>query len=107
VTLIGNHVSFLDILFVIYLRCPVFVAAVRARNLPGVGTILDAMNAIYIERLGGNAKESRRQTIEKIGEYQRKLAAGKAKNSLIVFPEGCTTNGKQLISFRRGAFNAL
>ena len=107
VTLVSNHVSFLDICFIIYWKFPVFVAAVRARNIPGVGAVTDALDTIYFERLGDNAKESRKQVMDKIGNYQRELAAGKAKNSLVIYPEGSTTNGKYLQSFRRGAFNAL
>jgi len=35
------------------------------------------------------------------------LVDGKAKTSLIVYPEGSTTNGKYLMNLRRGAFNTL
>mmetsp|Transcript_27362 Transcript_27362/g.41614 ORF Transcript_27362/g.41614 Transcript_27362/m.41614 type:complete len:146 (-) Transcript_27362:55-492(-) len=35
------------------------------------------------------------------------MASGKARNSLAVYPEGCTSNGRQLLGFRRGVFNAL
>mmetsp|Transcript_27362 Transcript_27362/g.41615 ORF Transcript_27362/g.41615 Transcript_27362/m.41615 type:complete len:127 (-) Transcript_27362:517-897(-) len=63
VTLVGNHVSFLDILFSVNMWCPVFVASHRARNIPGIGAVTDAMNAIYVERLSGDPKESRRQAL--------------------------------------------
>jgi len=69
VTLISNHVSFMDILLVIYWKFPVFVAATRAKHIPGVGAVTDALDTIYYERIGDNAKESRKQVMEKIGDY--------------------------------------
>ena len=86
----------MDILLIIFIRFPVFVAAIRARNIPGIGAITDVLDTIYYERLGDNAKESRKQVMQKIGAYQKDLALGKAKNSLVIYPEGSTTNGKYL-----------
>lgn len=103
-TLVGNHTSWLDISFNLYLHLPSFVARASTKKVAFVGKYADFLNCIYVDRTN---KESKNDTVEKIGEHQSQYLEGKKKTQVLIFPEGSTTNGDYIIDFKKGAFISL
>ncbi|GAB4861853.1 Lysophospholipid acyltransferase lpeat2 [Ancistrocladus abbreviatus] len=78
---VSNHVSYIEPIFLFYELFPTIVASESHDSLPVVGTIIRAMQVIYVNRFSSSS---------------RKLAVSEIK--------GTTTNGRALISFQLGAF---
>ncbi|CAL9189404.1 unnamed protein product [Musa hybrid cultivar] len=92
-----NHVSYIEPIFFFYELFPTMVASESHDALPFVGTIVRAMQVIYVDRF---SPQSRRLAIH---EIKRKASSNEFPR-VMLFPEGTTTNGRFLISFRLGAF---
>ncbi|KAI3800486.1 hypothetical protein L1987_28577 [Smallanthus sonchifolius] len=95
--LVSNHVSYIDPIFFFYESSPTIVTSESHDSMPFVGVIIRAMQVIYVNRF---SYQSRKQAVN---EIKRKASAHKFPRVLL-FPEGTTTNGRQLISFQLGAF---
>ncbi|KAK9910655.1 hypothetical protein M0R45_034609 [Rubus argutus] len=94
---VSNHVSFIEPIFYFYELFPTIVSSESHDSLPVVGTIIRAMQVIYVNRF---LPSSRRQAVS---EIKRKASCDRFPRVLL-FPEGTTTNGRFLISFELGAF---
>ncbi|KAM7275285.1 hypothetical protein ACFE04_017151 [Oxalis oulophora] len=95
--IVSNHVSYVEPIFFFYELFPTMVASESHDSIPFVGTIIRAMQVIYVDRF---APSSRKQAVT---EIKRKASSSRFPRVLL-FPEGTTTNGKSLISFQLGAF---
>ncbi|KAI7742046.1 hypothetical protein M8C21_030052, partial [Ambrosia artemisiifolia] len=95
--LVSNHVSYIDPIFFFYESCPTIVTSDSHDSMPVVGVIIRAMQVIYVNRF---SYQSRKQTVHEI----KRKASTNTYPRVLLFPEGTTTNGKQLISFQLGAF---
>lgn len=136
VTIVSNHVSILDISFFMrYVSCG-FVAQKEIRENFILGTVADIIGCIYVDRscmeTRSKAKYFIRErqlkrlylinsmkthtdtslkingsgglfTRNKINKHFNSLE----KTPLIIFPEGTTTNGNDIIPFKLGAFESL
>ncbi|XP_024530599.1 lysophospholipid acyltransferase LPEAT2 [Selaginella moellendorffii] len=98
--LVCNHVTFVDPVYIFYKHLPVIVTAEENLNYPFMGTIISAMQPITIRR---ESQESRNKAAVEIRKRAKSL---EWKNSLMIFPEGTTTNGKAMVSFKSGAFSS-
>ncbi|KAL9265395.1 Lysophospholipid acyltransferase LPEAT2-like protein [Drosera capensis] len=76
---------------------PTIVASDSHDSVPLVGTIIKAMQVIYVNR---SSAASRKHAID---EIKRKASYDRFPRVLL-FPEGTTTNGRALLSFQLGAF---
>ncbi|GAB2244960.1 hypothetical protein Droror1_Dr00000453 [Drosera rotundifolia] len=94
---VSNHVSFVEPIFFFYEIFPTIVASDSHDSLPLVGTIIRAMQVIYVNR---SSAASRKHAID---EIKRKASCDRFPRVLL-FPEGTTTNGRALLSFQLGAF---
>ncbi|XP_048321077.2 lysophospholipid acyltransferase LPEAT2 [Ziziphus jujuba] len=94
---VSNHLSFVEPIFYFYELSPTIVASESHDSLPFVGTIIRAMQVIYVNRF---SPPSRKRAVN---EIKRKAACDRFPRVLL-FPEGTTTNGRSLISFQLGAF---
>jgi 1-acyl-sn-glycerol-3-phosphate acyltransferase len=88
--LLANHVSWIDV-FAIHASVPsCFVAKAEIRDWPLLGTLVTRVGTLYIER-------GRRQAVasmnRRVGE---RLLRGE---TVAVFPEGTTTDGRSLLPF--------
>ncbi|CAL9149856.1 lysophospholipid acyltransferase LPEAT2-like [Musa acuminata AAA Group] len=92
-----NHVSYIEPIFFFYELFPTMVASESHDALPFVGTIVRAMQVIYVDRF---SQQSRKLAIHEI----KRKASSNDFPRIMLFPEGTTTNGRFLISFRLGAF---
>ncbi|XP_021280031.1 lysophospholipid acyltransferase LPEAT2 [Herrania umbratica] len=94
---VSNHVSYIEPIFYFYELFPTIVASESHDSIPFVGTIIRAMQVIYVNRF---SQASRKNAVNEI----KRRASCDTFPRLLLFPEGTTTNGKVLISFQLGAF---
>ncbi|KAF5731684.1 lysophospholipid acyltransferase LPEAT2-like [Tripterygium wilfordii] len=94
---VSNHVSYIDPIFYFYELFPTIVASESHDSLPFVGTIIRAMQVIYVDRF---SPQSRKHAVNEI----KRKAACDTFPRVLLFPEGTTSNGKALLSFQLGAF---
>ncbi|PNY11988.1 1-acylglycerophosphocholine o-acyltransferase 1-like protein, partial [Trifolium pratense] len=95
--IVSNHVSYIEPIFYFYELFPTIVASESHDSIPFVGTIIRAMQVIYVNRF---SQSSRKQAVR---EIKRRASCDRFPRVLL-FPEGTTTNGRNLISFQLGAF---
>jgi 1-acyl-sn-glycerol-3-phosphate acyltransferase len=89
--LVGNHVSWLDIVVLHSLRPARFVAKAELAAWPIVGRLMRSEGTLFIDR-------RRRQDVRRVGlQVGRALESG---HTVVVFPEGTTTDGRQVLPFR-------
>ena len=91
----ANHVSYLDILALATLVPGRFVAKKEMRAWPFFGIMGEWLGTLFIDR--GDARASQR-TVRQAGKI---LAAG---TSIILFPEGTTSDGKRVGDFFAAPF---
>ncbi|XP_028068680.1 lysophospholipid acyltransferase LPEAT2-like [Camellia sinensis] len=94
---VSNHVSYIEPIFFFYELFPTIVAAESHDSIPFVGTIIRAMQVIYVNRFSSSSRK------HAVSEIKRKASSNRFPR-LLLFPEGTTTNGRLLISFQLGAF---
>ncbi|CAO2834997.1 unnamed protein product [Amaranthus hypochondriacus] len=94
---VSNHVSYIDPIFFFYELFPTIVASDSHDSMPLVGTIIRAMQVIYVNRFSTSSRKNA------VNEIKRKASCNRFPRVLL-FPEGTTTNGRFLLSFQMGAF---
>ncbi|KAL8500167.1 hypothetical protein ACS0TY_019959 [Phlomoides rotata] len=94
---VSNHVSYIEPIFFFYELFPTIVSSESHDSMPFVGTIIRAMQVIYVDRF---SRSSRKHAVN---EIKRKASCNQFPR-LLLFPEGTTSNGKVVISFQLGAF---
>lgn len=96
--IVANHVSWLDIM-AIHAACPQarFVSKAEVRHWPLVGRLVGAAGTLYIER------ERRRDSLRVMHHMAEALAAG---DTVAVFPEGTTGDGRTLLPFHANLLQA-
>ena len=101
---IANHTCFLDMaLAMAYLGCG-FVAKEAVKKTPLFGTLNVVLHTIFVDRGSTGAKKD---VLEEIGERQKDYYEGKSVMPFLIFPEGTTTSGRHILTFKKGAFNSL
>lgn len=93
----ANHVSWLDILVISSVVDATFVAKAEVRDWPVFGTLARLQRSIFIKR------EERRQTQAQADEMAARLNAGE---TVVLFPEGTTTDGNRLGELKSSLFAA-
>ena len=95
--LLANHLSWLDIPLVLASYDCTFVAKHEVRRWPGIGVLGNALGVIWIER------RRPRDLLRVIPILEAALRAGQ---TVLLFPEGTTTNGHTVLPFRSGLLDA-
>lgn len=94
---VSNHVSWLDI-FALNAVGPVyFVSKSEVAGWPGIGWLARATGTLFIER-------HRRAAISQTRLFQTRLIAG---HRLLFFPEGTSTDGHQVLTFKATLFQSF
>jgi len=89
--LVANHVSWLDIYLINSICPPRFVAKSEIRKWPAVGWLSERTGVLFVER-------ERRSDASRVG---RAISEAIASGDLVaVFPEGTTSDGLRILSFR-------
>jgi 1-acyl-sn-glycerol-3-phosphate acyltransferase len=100
--LVANHMSFMDPLVVLATTRGKAVSFVSKRNVKGIAHgIFKYLDFIFVDR---NCAQSRKQCIEKI---KHRALDKKCKMPILIFPEGTTSFGKEILPFKLGAFAPL
>ena len=92
---VSNHISYLDIFALGGIRA-YFIAKSEVANWPVLGPLARFQNTLFIERAPGKARQQ-------LSIMQDHLASG---NSLILFPEGTSTDGVHVEPFKSSLFEA-
>lgn len=94
--LVANHVSWLDI-FVLNATGPLyFVAKSEVASWPGIGWLAKATGTAFVIR-------DPRQSMAQAAMLRDRLTAG---HRLVLFPEGTSTDGQRVVTFRSSMFGA-
>ena len=95
--IVANHLSYVDILVIASLRPSVFITSIELRNTFPLGLIAWFGGSIFVERRkpAGLKKEIR--------DIGRTLEEG---HSVVLFPEGTTSNGDTVQPFKNSLFIA-
>ena len=101
-TVICNHTGWLEG-FALTKENTCFSGKEEAQRIPIFGTLLNALNTLYMPR--GGSQEARDNTIQTIIRRQKDVEVDSIQFSpLVVFAEGTTTIGSCLMPFKRGGF---
>jgi 1-acyl-sn-glycerol-3-phosphate acyltransferase len=92
-SLITNHQTYVDIVTLASLRPCVFVSKAELINVPVLGWMTTMAGTVFVERgRGGSALRA----------SAGMKAASEAGLPVVFFPEGTTTNGREMLPFRSG-----
>ncbi len=95
--MVANHTSWLDI-FVLNSRTNLyFVSKSEVAGWPGIGWLARATGTLFIRR-------DRREAANHTATLERRLRAG---HRLLFFPEGTSTDGRQVLPFKTTLFQAF
>ncbi|MEG9436176.1 1-acyl-sn-glycerol-3-phosphate acyltransferase [Edaphobacter sp. HDX4] len=96
---VSNHLSYLDILVFGSIRPFVMVAKAEVRGWPGIGWITRKAGTVYVVRGGDPATYP---------AVNRAMAEAYGSGlPVLFFPEGTTTDGSEVLGFRRGLFHSV
>jgi len=96
---IANHLSYMDILLMSATRPFVMVAKSEVRSWPLFGWLTSMAGTVYVERGGGPA------TYPAVNAAMAE--AYRSGLPVLFFPEGTTTDGGEVLPFRRGLFHSV
>ena len=95
---VSNHLGLLDP-FILSSQMPVaFAAKAEIADWPIIGWICRLVGVIFVKR------ERRMQTSVFVDHVQERIREG---IRVLVFPEGTTSNGREILPFKTGAFAAV
>ena len=89
--IVANHVSWLDVFALSAMRPAKFVCKSDVRDWPLIGWLVASNEALFLERGSRSAAAKLNRTI---------LAALQAGDTVVVFPEGTSTDGSAILPFR-------
>jgi 1-acyl-sn-glycerol-3-phosphate acyltransferase len=92
-----NHISWLDILVMLAAQPVRFVSKSEVKHWPIIGWLATNVGTLYIERT------KRRDALRVVHETADALKSGKL---IAIFPEGTTSDGKQLLPFHANLLQA-
>lgn len=94
---VGNHLSYIDIAAVGSYLNATFISKADVKNWPIFGVLATVGKTVFIER-------SRDAVTKCIQDIKKTLSGGR---SLILFPEGTSTKGTDVIPFKSSVFEIL
>jgi len=83
-------------------ECPSFLSKKDVESYPMVGVIAKGIQTLFVEREKREQKDAiMSQITQRINDLKEKPGSFP---QILIYPEGTTTNGDYLISFKKGAF---
>lgn len=96
--IVANHLGAVDVLYMIYDFAPAFVSGKCIEEAPVISAVAkDLLDCIFIEQ-GAQSSGHTKKIIDYFDPDQPRY------RRLCIFPEGTTTNGSSVCSFKTGAF---
>jgi 1-acyl-sn-glycerol-3-phosphate acyltransferase len=92
----ANHISWIDIHVINSFKPHYFVAKAEVASWPVFGWMAKQLGTLFIER--GKANSIRKMVLEVSGQLSNK--------AICIFPEGTSTDGKQVAPFKSNLFEA-
>jgi 1-acyl-sn-glycerol-3-phosphate acyltransferase len=96
---VSNHLSYLDILLYSAIQPCIMVAKREVRSWPLIGWLTAQAGTVYVER-GGPPSTYPNVNRAMAEAYRTALP-------VLFFPEGTTTDGSEVLPFRRGLFHSV
>jgi 1-acyl-sn-glycerol-3-phosphate acyltransferase len=90
--IIGNHMGILDIFVLASLHPSLFITSVDMRQTAGLGFLTEMGGCLYVNR------RSRSQINREIEQIREAL---KQKFSVVLYPEGMSSNGERVLPFKK------
>ena len=100
---VSNHLSYLDVLLYSATRSFVMVSKVEVKGWPLIGWITAQAGTIYVQR--ADVKGGQTQTHAEVNAMM--AAAYRSGLPVMFFPEGTTTDGSEIVPFRRGLYHSV
>lgn len=95
--IVSNHLSYLDMLIFLANFPSNFVTSMEVKETPVLGPISQLAGSLYVER------RNKRNILSEIKEIEDALSNGL---NVTVFPEATSTNGEQVLGFKRSLFQS-
>lgn len=95
--LVGNHLSYVDIIALSSLKPTLFVTSKEMQKTPGLGLLCEMAGCVFVDRKN---KQNLRKEIQEI------IDALNEDSAVTFFPEATSTNGEALLRFRLPLFEA-
>jgi len=95
--IVSNHLSYIDVLIIASHFPSAFVTSVEMRDTPFLGHIAKLGGCLFVER------RSRANLSQEIKELTNGLLSG---INVAIFPEATSSDGKEVLRFRRPLFQA-
>ena len=102
--LISNHIGFYDVIINLYLHPSNFIAKKELSTYPIFGTLSKLLNCVFVDR---KSEFSRKEMLNEIYQRQIQYYNEKIFIPLLIYPEGTTTCGRNILKFKKGAFAYL
>lgn len=98
--IVCNHMSYIDgfVLAAVF-GAPKIIAMQGTKQTPLVGQFAEDIGVIEVDRAD---KSSRKATAQAIEDHVKQWRPG--QRPLLLFPEGTTSNGHEILPFKKGAF---
>jgi 1-acyl-sn-glycerol-3-phosphate acyltransferase len=93
---VANHCSYFDIMVLGSLLDAAFVAKKEVGTWPGIGFLATLSGTVYVERRARHSRTQRDEMKAKLDEEAQ---------SLILFPEGTSSDGKSVLPFKSALFS--
>lgn len=100
---VSNHVHLWEVLYLFSVFAPSAVSRKENAAIPGFGQVLRLTRGILVDRM---SPTSRADTLAAIKERGQLATEDERWPQILIFPEGTTTNGKVVCTFKVGAFAA-
>ncbi len=94
---VSNHVGFLDVLIIVAKTPCLFVTSYEIKETPFLGWLTDAAGCLYVER------RNRGNIHNEVGNIRNALNLGL---NVVLFPEATSSNGCQVLPFKKSMFVA-
>ncbi len=95
--IVSNHLTYLDVLIISSIFPACFVTSVEMKQTPFLGQLCLLGGCLFVER------RSKRGLGEEVAELTKALGQGL---NVVIFPEATSTNGENIIKFKRPLFQA-
>jgi 1-acyl-sn-glycerol-3-phosphate acyltransferase len=92
---VGNHLTYMDVLAISSQMPTCFVTSTEIRSTPFLGQICIMAGCLFVER------RNKQNILNEISEIREGLQVGL---NVAIFPEATSTNGEQILRFRRPLF---
>ncbi len=94
---VSNHLSYLDILILASKLPSCYVTSLEVKRTPFLGQLTQLAGCLYVDR------NTRQNLSQEVSELREALNSG---FNVTIFPEATSTNGEEVLRFRRPLFEA-